>query len=230
MGNRAGDDALICELVGSELARLMGLSTPDFAVAHIPSLSLPTHPGTVIESGPAFFSKWEESTALSPNSSLLQKIRHPNHIAKLVVLDTWIRNGDRFSSSGGVGKVSMNFENVLLRKDKRLVELLVIDHSHAIVETTLDDELDEEWVNEEVVYGMFRQFEPFVTRKHLLDALQTLEQVDAEAIQGVCASIPIEWGATHNLCQKLADCLIRRGKRLCEWLPQTIFGQYELDL
>jgi len=44
MGNRQGLDALICEVVGSELANLVGLTTPDFAIADIPEMILPFDP------------------------------------------------------------------------------------------------------------------------------------------------------------------------------------------
>lgn len=44
MGNPQGLVALVCELIGSELANYMGLKTPDFAIMNIPVLELPGYP------------------------------------------------------------------------------------------------------------------------------------------------------------------------------------------
>lgn len=230
VGNPQGPEALICELIGTELANYLGLQTPDFAVADIPALQLPGHPLLQVVSGPAFFSRWEEAVSLSPRSGLLQKLRRPEDLAKLVVLDTWTRNKDRFSEEGGEGYGVVNFDNVLLRKDKRKVELLVIDHTHAFIETTLDDELGQAWIDEQQVYGLFRQFTPFLTRKAVDDALEAVRKIDLEAIEGLCQEVPRAWGMTHALANRLSSCIFERGANLGTWLPLALFNQYEMNL
>ena len=165
LGNPAGEEALICELVGTEIANLLSLRTPDFAISDITSMEIPSDPPANVREGPAFFSRWEEATALSPNSSLLLKVRNKADIAKVVVFDTWIRNPDRFVSLAdrcGAGETA-NFDNLLFRGDKRMAEVLVIDHTHAFVETTLEDELDNDWINEQYVYGLEGQRVPYNT-------------------------------------------------------------------
>lgn len=229
IGNPAGADALICELIGSELANMVGLTTPDFAILEIPSLALPNSPLVQVAPGPAFFSRWVEATSLSPDSTLLKKLRHPNAVAKLVVLDTWLRNKDRFAASGSGGYENVNYDNVLLRMDKRMVELVVIDHTHALVETTLEDEIGPAWVEEQTVYGLFNQFKPLLTRKDVGSALALVEQIDLEAIRRVCEGVPREWGMTSSLAERLSSCLALRGEALGSWLPAAIFDQYEMN-
>ncbi len=229
IGNPQGSEALICELVGTELANHLGLTTPDFAVAKIPALELPSPAVNKSEPGPAFFSRWEEAVSLSPSSRLLHKLRRPDDIAKLVVLDTWIRNKDRFSAEGGEGYDTVNFDNVLLRRDKRKVGLVVIDHTHAFIETTLEDELGTSWVDEEEVYGLFRQFESFLTRKSIDDALEAVNEIDLETIERICEAVPREWGMTQALVDCLSACIFERAAKLKTWLPQALFKQSEMD-
>lgn len=230
MGNQAGLEVLICELIGTELANRIGLVTPDFALVNIAALQLPDHPLVKIEQGPAFFSRWEEATSLSPRSTLLGNLRNPGDIAKLVSFDTWLRNKDRFDDGAAGGFGNENFDNLLLRPDKRKVQLLVIDHTHAFVETTLDDELGQGWVDEQNVYGRFGQFAPFLTRRGIQVALAAISTIDVETIEGICQEVPREWGMTNALAQRLSACIAERGAKLGSWLPAALFDQYEMDL
>ncbi|MBA4207284.1 HipA family kinase [Pannonibacter phragmitetus] len=231
LGNPAGNEALIGEIVGCSVARLLGLKTPDFAIMAIPAIDLPEYPLVQVQAGLAFFSRWEEmATSLSPNSSLLEKLRRPEDIAKLVVLDTWLRNKDRFAGDEGAAFDIVNYDNVLLKPDKRMVELLAIDHSHALVETTLDDELGKDWVEEQVVYGRFSQFDKFLTRKMVGAALAAVERIDRVTLRRVCEDVPRAWGMTAALSERLFSCLDDRARRLRHWLPAALFDQYELEL
>ena len=230
MGNQAGLEALICELVGTELANYVGLVTPDFAVAKMPKLELPSHPLLNVKPGPAFYSRWEEATSLSPRSALLSNVRHADEISKLVVFDTWLRNRDRFVDSAGEEFGYENFDNLLLRQDKRKVQILVIDHSHAIVATTIEDELGQGWIDEQKVYGRFLQFAPLVSRRGVRAALEAISKIDVGTIESICERTPREWGMTLALGKQLSMCLVERGAKLGSWLPAALFDQYEMDL
>jgi len=124
----------------------------------------------------------------------------------------------------------VNFDNLLLRRDKRKVELLVIDHTHAFVETTLEDELGQAWVDERTIYGLFRQFEPFLTRKSVDRALAAVKQIDLATVEHICDGVPRAWGMTQALSDRLSSCVIDRGEKLASWLPSALFEQYEMDL
>ena len=227
MGNRAGYDALIGELVGGELANLIGLRTPDFAIANVSQMELPD-PLDIVEPGPAFFSRWEEATALAPHSQLLANLRHPEQIAWLVVFDTWLRNMDRFADPDEGGDGNENFDNVLLKADKRKVQLLVIDHTHALAETTLDDELGPGWIDEKIVYGRFDQFIPFLNRRDVRKALKAISDIDRGCVQRICEGVPREWGMTQGLAERLSACIVERASKLATWLPEALFDQFEM--
>jgi hypothetical protein len=227
MGNRAGNDALIGELLAAELAAEIGLATPDFAVARIPVIPT-SNPMLTMEEGPAFFSRWEQAQSLSPNSKLLANLREPHHIPLLVAFDTWIRNKDRFADA--FDGVNMNYDNILFQADKRKTRLLVIDHSHAFAETTLDDEINDEWISEENVYGLFNEFTPMLSRASIRSALAAICRLEVDHIEGICRSVPADWGMTPDLATRLSLCLVRRAKLMERWLPGKLFAQTELDL
>jgi hypothetical protein len=228
MGNPQGLESLICELVGTELANNIGLVTPDFCVIEVPAIETYIYPFISTRAGPAFFSRWEGATALSPRSELLKKLRKPEDIAKLVAFDTWLRNADRLSGGDGAG--TSNFDNLLLRPDKRKIQMLVIDHTHAIAETNLEDDLGPAWVEEECVYGLSDQFETFMTQRRLQAALAAIGAIDVQTVERICGSVPREWGMTAALTDRLARCITDRGARLQTWLPTALFDQHELNL
>ncbi|TCM57578.1 hypothetical protein C8J36_102380 [Rhizobium sp. PP-F2F-G48] len=226
IGNAQGEDALVAELLAAELAAMIGLITPDFAVKRIPVI--PTrNPFVIAQSGPAFFSRWEPATTLAPNSQLLRSLRDPRDIAKLVVFDTWLRNKDRFSMAGHGGVV--NYDNILIVPDKRKSRLLIIDHSHAFAETTLEDEINADWANEEQVYGLFNEFAPILRRRDVEAAINVICSLAPGDIRDACRSTPIEWGFGRPLADLLSELLIQRAARMQSWLPTAIFDQLELN-
>jgi hypothetical protein len=227
MGNRAGLDALVTELLAAELAGKIGLRTPDFAVVEIPEIET-ADPLVSVQAGPAFFSRWEQAQSLSPNSKLLANLRTPSDVARLVVFDTWIRNKDRFAddANGGV----LNYDNILFKADKRKTQLLVIDHSHAFAETSLEDEINDSWATEQTVYGLFNEFAPMLTRRDVKLALDILCSVAIGGIWDICRSPPPQWGFTASMANRLAALLVERAKLMNEWLPDAIFDQMEFDL
>ncbi|WP_092998398.1 HipA family kinase [Rhizobium sp. NFR07] len=227
MGNRAGLDALVAELLAGELAAKIGLRTPDFAILEIPKIET-ADPFISVEAGPAFFSRWEQAQSLSPNSKLLANLRHPSDVARLVVFDTWIRNKDRFAeeANGGI----LNYDNILFNADKRKTQLLVIDHSHAFAETSLEAEINDEWATEQRVYGLFNEFVSIITRADLKSAIEDLCAITAGDINEICASPPPQWGFTAPLANRLANLLIARARLMRDWMPSAAFAQLELDL
>ena len=227
IGNAQGEDALVAELLAAELAALVGLKTPDFAVEPIPEI--PTRdPFITAQPGPAFFSRWEPATTLAPNSELLRSLRDPKDIARLVVFDTWLRNKDRFSEDAPGGVI--NYDNILIVPDKRKSKLLVIDHSHAFAETTLEDEINAGWANEEMVYGLFKEFGPMLRRRDVESAMNVVCSLALTDIRIICRSAPAAWGFRPALADTLADLLVERANRMRKWLSDAIFDQLEMDL
>ncbi|WP_332305489.1 HipA family kinase [Rhizobium sp. GR12] len=225
MGNRQGLDALVSELLAAELAGLVGLCTPDFAVAEISELTT-EDPFVTVLPGPAFFSRWEQASSLAPNSRLLANLRNPSEVALLVVFDTWIRNKDRFADDAN-GEV-LNYDNILFKADRRKTQLLVIDHSHAFAETSLEDEINDEWAKEQIVYGLFKEFAAMLTRNDVKSALDRLCTIAIDKIEDICAASPPEWGFMNNTAHRLAEALVHRADCMRNWVPDAIFAQQEM--
>ena len=228
IGNPAGEEALISELIGGELANLVGLETPSFAIAPIPETELDTI-SAVAKAGPAFFSKWEQAIPLSPNSMVLRNLRDTRKIALLVIFDTWIRNKDRFCVEYDGQYENSNFDNILFVPDKRKTKLLIIDHTHAFAESGLDYELDDGWAEEQEIFGLFDQFKPFLNRNDIQSALDAISRIDAEAIQSICQAVPKEWEFTSSLARRLTECLIARGRNMQRWVMNSLHDQFELN-
>jgi len=60
MGNPQGNESLALELVGSELAALVGLTVPPFAIVDIAGMTIEMFNGAALQFGPAFISReWQ---------------------------------------------------------------------------------------------------------------------------------------------------------------------------
>lgn len=144
-----------------------------------------------------------------------------------MVFDTWIRNKDRFANDAD-GSV-LNYDNLLFKADKRKTQLLVIDHSHAFAETSLELEIDALWATEKTVYGMFNEFAAMLTRRDVIMAIDTICAVAIDEIRAICLSPPPEWGFTRGMADRLAGLLAERAILMSEWMPDAVFDQRELD-
>ncbi|WP_422370699.1 HipA family kinase [Hoeflea sp.] len=226
MGNPQGNDALVSELVAANLAERVGLLTPEFAAVYIPKIEV-LDPFVDVHPGAAFFSRWEQAASLSPNSKLLAQLRTPKDVSRLVVFDTWIRNKDRFTGDPYAG--NFNYDNILLKPDKRKTQLLVIDHSHAFAETTLEHEITENWSTEQNVYGLFNEFASMLTRHDVQSVLDSLCAIPIDEVRGICAAVPPEWGFGGALASRLADLLIERAHLMNTWFADAVFDQLEFD-
>ena len=85
MGNPAGNDALACELVAGELAQLIGLKVPDFAVVNL-DLNISMDGLGSMTCGPAFVSRALTGSTGDDADTFLKKLARPSDIARLVLL------------------------------------------------------------------------------------------------------------------------------------------------
>ena len=92
-GPQQGSEALAFDLVGTRLARLCGLFTPDFAVIDNDRLEIRRFDGELVTPGPAFVSR-----ALPGNTggheAFLSRLMNSHDVPLLVAFDTWIANTD----------------------------------------------------------------------------------------------------------------------------------------
>lgn len=92
---------------------------------------IPLAGGGRAQPGPAFITRTEPGLSWGGDLATLEKIANPEDIAKLVVLDTWIRNCDRHRPAPNARR---NRDNVFLAWRTGSVpglQLKAIDHTHA---------------------------------------------------------------------------------------------------
>jgi hypothetical protein len=196
LGNPAGPHALACELVGSLAADWLGLRTLDFAVIDVKDPEEVFLDGRVwAQRGPAFISR-AESTGFTwgGDAQTISGISDREHITRLVVLDTWLRNCDRYSPDGG----RINRKNVFLvqkTQPQRILELIAMDFTHAF---TCGSDLDRglgyiERIRDTRIFGLFPEFRQYLSRGEILRCADRLSQFDLAQAEALVALVPREW-------------------------------------
>lgn len=215
MGNPEGPGALACEWIGTGAARLLELPVFDVAIPSYPEeLCMKLEHGLVPQPGPCFATRFADGSSWDGRGALLDALEYPEHIPGLIVLDTWLRNPDRYFVRAG--QTRQNLRNVFLREDgvpRGSFRLLAIDHTHVIRQ---DGELTNQCINidrerENLVYGLFPEFvnridredlEPFITR---LSHLSRTHEIDELVRQ-----TPKQWLPDGQVRQDLPGFLKRR--------------------
>jgi len=230
MGNPQGSVALVFELLGTELANWVGLRTPDFALLSLDGDDFSQIDDLNIRSGSAFCSKWIDShITLAPNSRAIAGLRNPALVSRLVVFDTWIRNLDRFNPIDANVEGGSNLDNLLIIPDRRKTDLRVIDHTHAFCEIDPDTDLDDDWINEEIVYGRFPQFSDLLDSTEVLKAIGSIQDISEIELCQLMDTVPDDWDFLEHNREKLVECLVARAGKMSDWLPTSLFGQTEMQ-
>ena len=112
LGNPEGPHVLACEVVGTRAANWLGLPTAEFAVVNVDQAHLVEFKdGTRSEAGPAFCSRLHRGATWGGTAEELEIVENPEAISGLVVLDTWLRNCDRYLPP------RFNFRNVFFSEE-----------------------------------------------------------------------------------------------------------------
>ncbi len=206
MGNRQGPHALANEFVASSLARLFGLSVPDFAVIDLPAeacFALPR--GARTEPGPAFVSRHVKGATWAGSEAELRMLENPADITRLVVFDTWVRNCDRHPPD--LASRRPNLANVYLADTDRpgRSRLLAIDHTHCFDGgRDLSDRLaDIGKVKDEATFGLFPAFLPYIDTGELHWCLSLLRSVEREQVEAIVSRIPPAWRVDNRTAAAL---------------------------
>ncbi|MGL4462916.1 MAG: HipA family kinase [Planctomycetia bacterium] len=220
LGNPEGPQALACELVGSQLAQWFGLRTFEFGFVKVteaddlrfqsPSKGRPS-PGL------AFISKAVAGEPWSGNASQLKRLDNQTDICRLVVLDTWIRNKDRYSIRSD-GTIHCNRDNVFLSESAVEGKFLLtaMDYTHAftwgrkIIPTNF--KLDR--IREEKVYGLFPEFKAYIDKDSVTNAARDMAEMTLATARGFVSKIPSEWEVSSEGREAMADFIAQRAKFL----------------
>lgn len=234
LGNPDGPHALVKEFLGTHLAALLGLPTFDYALVEISDLDdLPFFRSGMAEPGPAFITRAERGQTWGEDKRLLGKIDNPDSISGLVVIDTWLRNTDRFYPPLN----RINLDNVFFSSESStgLVSLRAMDFSHCI---QYGGELTErvlrsiQHIKDESIYSLFPEFKRSLDRSAIRKFVHRLKSYHRSDFENAVALLPKEWYVTHQLRAELVNFLTARAEFVGEKIEIQLFGptQLELDL
>jgi hypothetical protein len=227
LGSPEGPHTLICELVGTRLARWLGLRTLDAAIVELPSgIDILFPNGQYAKPGPAFATRAEKDCrSWAGTTADIQTIENVDHVAGLVVFDTWTRNCDRFSACAFDGKTRRNERNVFLSPHLHLPKkwsLRAMDHTHCFtcgraIERSLGSIAS---FKDSRIYGLFPEFVPHLSRGSVapwLERLATFSMSDGEM---ATASVPPAWDLSESLLKVLRQFV----KDRADYLLDTMIG------
>lgn len=228
MGNPAGEAALACEVVAGELAHAIGLRVPDFAVVAL-NFPVPMRDYGDMRPGPAFLSRVLPGQTLG-GPTPLKRLNRPGDIAKIVFLDSWIRNEDRFPPEGSFA-TSGNLDNLFFTPVRHGFEVVALDHSHCFTMGDLCDEIGSANVRDDArVHGLFDQFRPFLTEPHVQAAACAVAAVSHQHIGDILNLLPQEWAIGQDCRKTWAEVIRHRAGLVSTVLPARLLTQYRLDV
>jgi hypothetical protein len=215
------------------MAEYLGLPTFDYSIINVSEDDeIPLASNNLAEPGPAFIARAEQGFPWGGGIDELADIANPEVISGLVVLDTWIRNCDRYRPTPA--PIRMNRDNVFFsRQDSAQVGLLlkVIDHTHAF---TCGGDLNRRLANidatqDERVYGLFPEFVGRVERPSVEVYLGRLATLDPGAIDATINLVPEAWQVDRDASAALRTFLVERARFLTETLLDRIFPQERVN-
>lgn len=225
LGNPEGPHVLACELVGTLLAEWLGLRTLEHAIVWVaPEDELPMARGGLAAPGPAFITKAVNGFPWGGDEETLHSIRQLEDISRLVMLDTWIRNCDRYRPEPNR---RANRDNVFLAwetEPERELVLKAMDHTHAF---TCGRELtrrvgDMDNIRDTTIFGCFPEFRPFVHQEHVRGIASRLEQMDGAQAAQFVDRVPAEWQLEAPVREAWARFIVERAAfvavNMASWL------------
>ena len=230
--NPEGPRILVNEWIGTSLARHLGVLTPDFGVVDVPELiDIPLRAGLRAEAGPAFGSRFERVQPWAGGSSVVA-VANPEIISRLIVLDTWILNVDRYSV-GDDNRIQQNRHNILLSTEgapEGKFSLKAIDHGHCFRGTSwrAHDLRKIAAMRDRRVYGLFPEFRAHLERPVVGAALAAASEIRPGGIRTILRGIPREWGLSHSEAEVVEGFLVDRAKYLLAELTGMLWPQTEL--
>lgn len=239
LGGKDGPHVLACELVGTQLAALMGLHVLDAVLLHYPGVpEIVLSSGAKAQAGTAWLTRRVEGFPWGGHEDDLKYLANPEDLTKLVLLDQWTRNCDRYRPENSdphrpVPK-RVNRNNVFFMREGapegRFI-LMAMDHTHILTcgGPLRPDMARIDLVRDITAFGLFPEFEPHMKqRSHAVAAVEAICAIPQEAIESVVAAIPPDWQVDVPLRIALIDFLLQRRAWLAKEFVSRLFPQGEL--
>lgn len=213
MGNRQGPHPLASEWVDTSLARWFGLRVADFAILPLEQIDCYQLPrGAKTLPGPAFVSRYVFGRTWGKSVDELKRLENQSDITRLVIFDNWTRNCDRHPTDVNTRKP--NYANVYLgdTENPEKYRLYAIDHTHCFdCGRDFTAKLsDINKIKDDGVYGLFPEFQPFISDGELTWCKAMLRTVEIKEIRQIVDSIPAEWDVSSEARLALVELIVQR--------------------
>lgn len=236
MGNPQGKHALVREWVGSQLARWLGLPTFEFGIIDVKTEELEMLSFRRIDckpaAGPAFISKADRGEPWSGSERELERISNKDDLTRLVILDTWLRNQDRYFERPLPEKPRIKYDNVFLSGEAPDGQVLLraMDHSDCFTngKDILKKNLGIAEVQDDKLYGLFPAFRRFLDRGVANQVAERLRQMDRTTAETIVASIPEAWDVRASSREALADFIVQRAAYVADAIMTLLWPQLPL--
>jgi hypothetical protein len=228
MGNPSGNASLASELVAAELAIQIGLKVPEFAVVEVNDLDIPMQGHGFMDRGPAFVSRTVDGFVGDGTKDFVLRLADKSDVAKLVLFDTWVRNGDRCPPEESFAEP--NRDNLFFTGSGRRLSLVALDHSHAFVEGELELEIGTAGViSDQRIYGLFPEFAGAILEADILVAAREIGRIEAAEVREIVGSVPRQWGLTVGARAAWVDMITSRAKLVAETGPDRLLLQMRFN-
>jgi len=229
MGNPEGKQSLFCEALGTMAAEYLGLPVFEHAFVNVTEPGIVEyHDGSKSGVGPAFVAKEHEGTAWGGTEEELEAVVNPSACAGLVVLDTWIRNCDRYRPDER--ETRCNYRNVFLSgadAPRGKFNLVAMDHTHCLAcgweLTPKISHIDN--VKDARLYGHFPGFKKYVTRQAVGTYATRLGAFTPSDAQRFLGQIPNPWHVQSAVKSAVAEFLSQRAHFVAKNIHEMLADQ-----
>lgn len=230
LGNNEGPHALARELIGTTVAKWLGIQTLDFTIFNVePEDDIPLGHNKKALPGPAFLTKAIDAAPWGGTLDELKTIQNREDIMKIVLLDTWILNADRYPPLGL--ERNPNPDNILIRKLENGRNVVCIDHTHCLYSgSSLNKRISTiEFTKDARLYGMFPCFCEFLGRGAVAEISMKIAAFDYDISKSITKKIPEQWEVNRETRNSISEFLVQRAAFVAEnaeaWLEAFCHSQ-----
>ena len=225
----AGSQALVSELVGTQLAEWFGLQVFRYAVIHVAEVDLDSESSdeTLLT---AFITHEEPGNPWEGkgDTKALSAVENSCDFSWMVVFDTWVGNTDRHSWYDRKGELTewQNERNVFLSDEasKGKFTLKAYDHTHCQLSQIVISPSDglQARIEDRKIYGCFPEFKPFLRRNEIQKAGKKLSEMTDAIAREIVASVPNEWIEDQAARDALIEFIKCRSKIVSSYIESCL--------
>lgn len=230
LGGKEGPHVLACEWIGTRLAALLGLPVFDWCLLNYPGVPCITlSSGAPAKAGTAWLTRRVDGFVWGGHADDLKYLANPADLAKLVLLDQWTRNCDRYRPNPR----RVNRNNVFFNREgapEGRFLLMAMDYTHILTcgRTLTRDVARIDWVQDETAFGVFPEFVEFLKRPDAFAGVDAMNAIPEGTIREVVDTIPTDWEVEATVRMALIEFLLQRRFWLSTEFVSRLFPQGEL--